>query len=165
MGWIDYLIARIVLVTAVSYAMRGREGASIAIFDAAAFVVTAWTCHTLWRRVSTATGLSPTAVYVIIFVIVGFLLLIASARLSSLADFNLTPFNTIAGFIFGFVAGWAICFALLDELSITARPKSPLAQVLTASKFAPEILNFRTITGGKARLDSTMFRSADTMQQ
>ena len=165
MSWIDYIIGGVLLVMAFAFTFAGGEGAGVAVFRAIALVVSTWTSHKFYITVSSALGLSPTQAYILLFVIIAFLLLIASVRIYDILPLDIAPLNGIVRFIFGIVAGWAICFAALDIMSTAIVHDNTIGQAMTSSVLAPEILTFRTITNGKARLDSTSFKPRDPWEK
>ena len=165
MNWIDYVIGGVLLLMAFLFSLGGGEGSGVAVFRAFALVVSVWTAHHFGQPVSDGLGLSPLLAYILLFVIVAFLLLLASARLHDLLPLDLTPFNGIIKFVFGLVAGWAICFGLLDAMTKAVAHDSSVGQAMTSSELTPEILHFRTLTNSKARLDSTSFKPRDPWEQ
>lgn len=164
MSWIDYIIGGVVLLMAFLFAFVG-EGAGVAVFRAIALVVSSWSAHKFYAPISDAIGLNATLTYILLFLIVAALLLIASAKAYDILPLDIAPVNGLVKFIFGIVAGWAICYAMLDVMTTAVAHDSSVGQAVTSSVLAPEILSFRTITNSKARLDSTSFRPRDPWEK
>jgi hypothetical protein len=164
MSWIDIVTLALIVVVIAVYVVRGRDAFGTALFDTGAAVVAAWAAHTFYKGLSAGIGLSSTATYIILFVVLGAALFFASARLFNFMQLSFSPFNTILSFICGFVSAWAFAFVLLDIISSSVGPNSPTAELVMESSVATEILQFRTITGTKERLDRTHFAPIDLEQ-
>lgn len=147
------------------YALRGKDAFGVALFDMGAAVVAAWAAHTFHRGLASGLGLSPALVYVILFVLLGVALFFASAKLFNFMQLAFSPFNTLISFVCGIVAAWAFAFALLEVISGAVGPNSPTAELVMNSSLATEILQFRTITGTKDRLDRTHFMRVDVEEE
>jgi hypothetical protein len=164
MSWIDFIIGGVVLLMAFLFAFTG-EGAGVAVYRALALVVAAWSAHKFYTPISDAISLNATLAYLLLFMIVGLLLLIASAALYNALPLDISPFNGMVKFVFGIVAGWAVCYAMLDVMTLTVAHDSSVGQAVTSSVLAPEVLTFRTITSSKTRLDSTTFGPRDPWEK
>ncbi|MEO0108566.1 MAG: CvpA family protein [candidate division WOR-3 bacterium] len=169
MSWIDYVIALILLIMGVIWAYRGREGSGLAFFDMTALIATTWATHRFALPISDSIGLDPTLVFIVLYVVIGFLLILASTQLYNAlftqSSYGFRFLNCLISFVFGLIAGWALCYGLLDVLTIAVEPGSTTGQAIQSSSLAPEILTFRSIAGGKARLDSTAFRPRELWEE
>jgi hypothetical protein len=164
MSWIDIVTLALIIVVIAVYIIRGKDAFGTAFFDAGAAVVAAWAAHTFHKSFSGGLGLSPTLTYLILFVVLGAALFFASTRLFNFMQLSFSPFNTLLSFMCGFVASWAFAYVLLEIISSSVGPHSPTAELVTNSAIATEILQFRTITGTKERLDRTHFAPIDLEQ-
>lgn len=164
MSWIDIVTLALIVVVIAVYVLRGKDAFGVALFDTGAAVIAAWAAHTFHKGLAAGLTLNPTLVYTILFVVLGAALFFASAKLFNFMQLSFSPFNTLLSFIFSVIAAWAFAFAMLEIISSAVSPASRTAELVTNSAIATEILQFRTITGTKEKLDRTRFAPIDLEQ-
>ncbi|MEO0077695.1 MAG: hypothetical protein ABIK86_01660 [candidate division WOR-3 bacterium] len=165
MNWVDIISLALLVVVILIFTLRGREAMGSALFDMAALVVAAWSTHKLYAVLGELTGLGETATYIILFVLLSALLLFVASRLFKITQLAFNPFDVFLSFLFGIVAAWAVTYALLEVIMISVTADSRTAEDLRDSRVATEILQFRTLTGTKALLDSARFHQREEWEQ
>ena len=165
MNWVDYVTLGVMAFVTLVFTLRGRTGMGAALFDMCAFVVAVWAAHNGYRKIANLTHLNLALTYIIIYVIVVVLLLFVAAKLYALTQMNFAPFDFLVSIVLGFIAAWAIAYALLEVVGTLAGPNGGATDALLKSSVAAEVLKFKTLTGTTGFLDRVRFGPTDTGQQ
>jgi uncharacterized membrane protein required for colicin V production len=165
MSWIDFVGIGVILVVVLIITLRGREYMGAALFDTTAVVGATAAAHHVYRRLADVVRIAPWVAYVGLFVVVGVVLILVAAKLHSLTQISFQPFNVFISFFLGIVSGWAVCYMLYETIAAASDMRSATAKAMQASPVAAEILEFRTLTGTRAFMDTVRFIKPEPWEQ
>ena len=139
-NWIDLLTIGIVATVGGVQLLRGAKSFSRVLYETLLLIAALIGATALYEPVQAVLGVSRIVAYLVLFVVLATLAMLAGAGLQRLVPFGLGIFGHIFSLLNGVACGWVVGHAVLRSLTGISSPQLHLA--IRRSWMASQVLNF-----------------------